>query len=60
MRVTTKGQVTIPKEIRTHLGIGPGSEVDFVISGDDVTLVPLDEARRLTGVRPLSGPGPTE
>jgi AbrB family looped-hinge helix DNA binding protein len=44
MRVTTKGQVTIPKEIRAHLGIGPGSEVDFVISGDDVTLVPLDEA----------------
>ena len=44
MRVTTKGQVTIPKEIRAHLGIRPGSEVDFVISGDDVTLVPLDEA----------------
>ncbi|TIO20369.1 MAG: AbrB/MazE/SpoVT family DNA-binding domain-containing protein, partial [Mesorhizobium sp.] len=25
MRVTTKGQVTIPKQIRDHLGIGPGS-----------------------------------
>jgi len=30
MRVTTKGQVTIPKPIRDHLGIGPGSEVEFV------------------------------
>ncbi|MHA6685722.1 AbrB/MazE/SpoVT family DNA-binding domain-containing protein [Mesorhizobium sp. A556] len=30
MRVTTKGQVTIPKEIRDRLGIGPGSEVEFV------------------------------
>jgi len=30
MRVTEKGQVTIPKEIRDRLGIGPGSEVDFV------------------------------
>jgi len=30
MRVTTKGQVTIPKEIRERLGIAPGSEVDFV------------------------------
>ena len=29
MRVTTKGQVTIPKHIRDHLGIGPGSEVEF-------------------------------
>ncbi|ODT07503.1 MAG: sporulation regulator [Mesorhizobium sp. SCN 65-20] len=48
MRVTTKGQVTIPKEIRDRLGIEPGSEVEFVVSGDVVTLVALedDEARR--------------
>ncbi|MCI5074614.1 AbrB/MazE/SpoVT family DNA-binding domain-containing protein [Oricola sp.] len=30
MRVTEKGQVTIPKAIRDKLGIVPGSEVDFV------------------------------
>ena len=30
MRVTEKGQVTIPKPIRDRLGIGPGSEVEFV------------------------------
>jgi len=28
-RVTTKGQVTIPKEIRDELGIEPGDEVSF-------------------------------
>lgn len=28
-RVTTKGQVTIPKEIREALGIEPGDEVVF-------------------------------
>lgn len=28
-RVTTKGQVTIPKEIRDALGIKPGDEVAF-------------------------------
>lgn len=28
-RVTTKGQVTIPKEIRDALGIEPGDEVAF-------------------------------
>ncbi|RWP37910.1 AbrB/MazE/SpoVT family DNA-binding domain-containing protein [Mesorhizobium sp.] len=30
MRVTTKGQVTIPEEIRDRLGIGPGSEVEVL------------------------------
>lgn len=28
-RVTTKGQVTIPKEIRDALGIEPGDEISF-------------------------------
>jgi len=28
-RVTSKGQVTIPKEIREELGIEPGDEVTF-------------------------------
>ena len=27
--VTTKGQVTIPKKVREHLDIGPGSSVEF-------------------------------
>jgi AbrB family looped-hinge helix DNA binding protein len=39
MRVTEKGQVTIPKEIRDHLGIQPGSEVDFIPSRDGALLV---------------------
>ena len=39
MRVTIKGQVTIPKEIRDHLKIGPGSEVEFVPSDHGVLLV---------------------
>ena len=44
MRVTTKGQVTIPKDIRDHLGIKPGSEVDFVREADKVRLVSTDKA----------------
>jgi len=30
MRVTTKGQVTIPQEIREKLGITPAVEIDFI------------------------------
>lgn len=43
MRVTTKGQVTIPKQIRDHLGIGPGSEVEFVAIDDGARLVAVTE-----------------
>jgi AbrB family looped-hinge helix DNA binding protein len=43
MRVTEKGQVTIPKEIRDRLGIGPGSEVDFV-ERDAVVILERREA----------------
>lgn len=35
MRVTTKGQVTIPREIREQLGLLPNTEVIFdVIEGE--------------------------
>lgn len=43
MRVTTKGQVTIPKPIRDQLGIGPGSEVEFVATDGGVQLVAVNE-----------------
>lgn len=34
MRVTVKGQVTIPQPIRHAAGIGPGTEVEFVLRDD--------------------------
>jgi AbrB family looped-hinge helix DNA binding protein len=36
--VTSKGQVTIPKEIRQQLGIRAGSQIEFVLIGDHVEL----------------------
>jgi AbrB family looped-hinge helix DNA binding protein len=33
-KVTTKGQVTIPKRLRDHLGIKPGCSVEFVLAED--------------------------
>lgn len=29
-KVTTKGQITVPKSVRDHLGIEPGDEVEFI------------------------------
>jgi AbrB family looped-hinge helix DNA binding protein len=31
MRITSKGQVTIPQEIREELGLHPNTEVEFTI-----------------------------
>jgi len=39
MRVTIKGQVTIPINIREKLGIFPATEIDFLEEGDRVFLV---------------------
>lgn len=39
MRVTSKGQVTIPQHVRERLGITPGSEVDFLVDEDGARLV---------------------
>ena len=29
-KVSTRGQITIPKEVRTELGLRPGDEIEFV------------------------------
>ena len=39
MRITSKGQVTIPIEIREKLGFLPDTEVEFKIKGNSVELV---------------------
>lgn len=38
MKITTKGQVTIPRDIRDKMGLLPHSEVEFVVEGNVVVL----------------------
>jgi AbrB family looped-hinge helix DNA binding protein len=40
MRITSKGQVTIPIEIREQAGLMPNTEVDFEFDGEAVRIVP--------------------
>lgn len=42
MRVTSKGQVTIPRDLRELVGIKPNSEVIFTIEDGKLTLAPKD------------------
>jgi AbrB family looped-hinge helix DNA binding protein len=47
MRVTQKGQVTIPLNVRQALGIHPGTEVRFQLDGNGARLlVDSDQASR--------------
>lgn len=38
MTITSKGQVTIPLEVRRKLGMRQGSKVEFSIAGDHVEM----------------------
>ena len=38
MRITSKGQVTIPIEIREKMGFLPDTEVEFKVTGSKVLL----------------------
>ena len=38
MKITSKGQVTIPQHLRESHGLLPGTEVEFVDDGDAVRL----------------------
>ncbi len=57
MRVTSKGQVTIPRDIRERMGIAPQSEVEFLVVDEQVILrkVHSSKLRRGQLIRRLRG-----
>lgn len=46
MRITSKGQVTIPKDLRDRFGLQPETEVEFIAEGSALRLVHSPKARR--------------
>jgi len=58
MRVSTKGQVTIPQAIRDQFGIEPGTELEFVARDEHVELRvshPASRGERLVAAMRGSG-----
>ena len=49
MRITSKGQVTIPASIRAQAGLLPNSEVDFEFDGAGNLVTPFISAEELAG-----------
>jgi AbrB family looped-hinge helix DNA binding protein len=48
-RVGTKGQVVIPVELRTELGLKPGDEVEFRLEGSAVVMERSERPASLMG-----------
>jgi AbrB family looped-hinge helix DNA binding protein len=52
--ITAKGQLTLPKDVRTALGVGPGDRVDFVQMEDgNYAVMPATQSvKKLKGLIP--------
>jgi AbrB family looped-hinge helix DNA binding protein len=59
VRVTQKGQVTIPREVRRALGIGPGSDVAFEVDEHGARLL-VDRERVAQEIAAMRGAGDVE
>ena len=46
MRITSKGQVTIPQAVRERTGLLPNTEVEFLVEGTAVRIVKTTSAKR--------------
>jgi AbrB family looped-hinge helix DNA binding protein len=61
MRITSKGQVTIPQAIREKLGLLPETEVEFAVEGNAVKIVRAKKSKKLSRgeriVRRIQGSG---
>ena len=60
MKITAKGQVTIPIEIRKELGLLPRTEVEFELAGHSLLVRPVKTERKGRGralVEHLRGKG---
>jgi AbrB family looped-hinge helix DNA binding protein len=51
MRITSKGQVTIPQDIREQAGLLPHTDVEFIYDGKTVQIVRTDRRKAGRGAR---------
>ncbi|MEM8625082.1 MAG: AbrB/MazE/SpoVT family DNA-binding domain-containing protein [Pseudomonadota bacterium] len=53
--VTSKGQTTLPKDVRKHLGLKAGDKVRYLVVDDGVRLVRPRKVMSLCGSLPHEG-----
>ncbi len=55
MRVTTKGQVTIPKNVRESLGITPETNIEFIEENGKFYIIKADSRKAAKKFEKLRG-----
>ncbi len=45
-RISSKGQVTVPLDVREKMGLRAGDRLDFIEQGGEFVIRPLKEGRR--------------
>ena len=56
-RITSKGQITVPHEVRRALGVRPGDKLLFEQNGAEFRVKPLRAASRFEKYRGIGNPG---
>ena len=56
-KITSKGQVTVPREVRRVLGVGAGDQLLFETDGDGVRIRPVRRKSGFAKYRGIGNPG---
>lgn len=56
VKVSSKGQIVLPKDIRERFNIKPGDEVEILEFGREIVLVPIKRNVKLRGLIKFNKP----
>jgi len=56
-KITSKGQITVPREIRHALGVKPGDKIIFEQNGKDISVRPVRSKSVFAKYRGIGNPG---
>ena len=56
-KITSKGQITVPREVRHALGVKPGDKIVFEGEGDEVRVRPVRRRSVFEKYRGIGNPG---
>ena len=56
-KITSKGQITVPREVRQALGVNPGDKIVFEQNGQEVSVRPVRSKSVFAKYRGIGNPG---